>query len=290
MFDNEVRRWICGITSSNNNQTKNCNIQIIPISGGCINQTYKILNDSGLAYFVKTNSSPPADFFKAEADGLLLLGKQETIRVPKVISIHKKGLCLEYIEPTNHIHSYWQKLATGLFNIHCVTSDTFGLDINNYCGSTPQVNTQTSNGYEFFCENRINYQTQRAFNAGLLEKRDISALDSLISKIESIVPLQPASLVHGDLWSGNIFVDESGSPVLIDPAVYYGWAESDLAMTRLFGGFAPEFYKTYFELANLEPGFEDRVDLYNLYHLLNHLNLFGTGYLNQVRAAYKKYL
>ena len=283
MIDKQTRKWICKVTGSTT-------LSFHPVSGGCINNTFLATSETDSKFFIKANSQTPHDFFKAEAEGLKLLSRTNALRIPKVIDCNNNAICLEYIDSSAKDQSYWRKLAQGLLAIHNTTSDKFGLATNNYCGSTPQLNSQMENGYYFFAENRIKYQVKMGVDNKLLSKDDVVAIDKVLNRIEDIVPYQSASLLHGDLWGGNIFTDEKGMPVLIDPAVYYGWPETDLAMTKLFGGFSPEFYNAYFEAAKLEQGFEDRVDIYNLYHLLNHLNLFGTVYLGQVRTAYRKYL
>jgi fructosamine-3-kinase len=172
--------------------------------------------------------------------------------------------------------------------MHQINGNYFGFDSDNYCGKTPQVNTPCADGFDFFLKYRLATQIELASDAGLMNKNDITIVESIAQKLNQFIPKQPASLLHGDLWNGNVIYSHSG-PALIDPATYYGWAEADLAMTRLFGGFDDTFYHGYQEVRPLEPGFEERAPLYNLYHLLNHLNLFGSGWYDSVMAVARRY-
>ena len=169
------------------------------------------------------------------------------------------------------------------------TSTRFGFAHSNFIGSTPQVNPWTVDGNQFFAEHRLHYQAKLAQKNGLLDTYDFRQVEVLCQRLPELVPPQAASLIHGDLWSGNAITDFTGAPAIIDPAVHYGWAEAELAMTSLFGAFPDDFYSAYREVFSLETGFRQRFPIYNLYHLLNHLNLFGAGYLSQVRSVLHRF-
>jgi fructosamine-3-kinase len=173
--------------------------------------------------------------------------------------------------------------------LHDHTSDKFGFEHDNYCGRTPQPNTWTSDGYQFFKEHRLVYQARLAQHSGLLSTSDLQRVEALSNRLVELVPAQPASLIHGDLWTGNAETGPEGEPALIDPAAHYGWAEAELAMTTLFGSFPPDFYRAYEQTHPLEPGWRSRLPLYNLYHLLNHVNLFGRSYLPQVQRILDRF-
>jgi fructosamine-3-kinase len=173
--------------------------------------------------------------------------------------------------------------------LHNHTSPRFGFPRDNYLGSTPQPNSWTEDGFAFFGEQRLLYQARLAQQRSYFRKEQVQQVERLAQRLAVLVPAQPASLIHGDLWSGNALSDEQGAPALIDPAAHYGWAEAELAMTGLFGGFPEVFYQSYVEARPLEPGFTGRFSIYNLYHLLNHLNLFGESYLGEVIGILRKY-
>jgi fructosamine-3-kinase len=194
---------------------------------------------------------------------------------------------LEYIEAGARREDFWETLGEQLARLHLRTSPRFGFEHNNYIGSTPQINTWEEDGYKFFGEQRLLYQGELAQKNLLIP--NLQSLISLIKKLPYLIPPQPASLIHGDLWNGNIHNDEQGAPVLIDPAAHYGWAEAELAMMNLFGNTPEKFFKAYEGIRPLEKGYRERFDLYNLYHLLNHANLFGGSYLASVNAVLKKY-
>lgn len=255
------------------------------VSGGdsCANLICR--HPSGESVFVKYMEAAPVNFFECESEGLAYLSQISNVRTPKVYAYGASYLVLEYICPNQHVPDFWEQLGQQLASIHNFTRDQYGFVNDNYCGLTHQVNTPTENGAAFFAEHRLLSLAEKAFDRGLLAIGDLQAIESLCLQLDSIVPDQKASLLHGDLWSGNVHVSELGRPVLIDPAVYFGWAEIDIAMTRLFGGFDKRFYDAYIEARPLEKGWEGRIDLYNLYPLLNHLLLFGQSYLPKVRQV-----
>ena len=223
---------------------------------------------------MKEGAAERADAFAAEADGLEAL--RPHIRVPRVLDRGVKDgrafIVLEHLELRRG--GDYAALGQMLAALHRQTGPRFGWARDNYIGLSPQVNGWWDDWVEFWCERRMRPQLERA---GL--KLDLKALARLLENHEPL-----PSLLHGDLWSGNAGFTAAG-PVVFDPAVYYGDREADLAMTELFGGFPREFYQAYDAAFPLDPGYEKRKHLYNLYHLLNHLNLFGGGYLGQVKSS-----
>jgi protein-ribulosamine 3-kinase len=246
-----------------------------PVGGGCIHECYKVLID-GRAFFLKTSQASQADNFAAEADGLMAL-RNAGLRVPAPVAHGAAGeqayLLLELLELKSK--GDWAALGRTLAEAHCRSGPRFGWSRDNYIGSTPQINAWCDDWAEFWRERRLIPQLELARRNGF----DLRFEEDLLKNHSP----QPA-LLHGDLWSGNAGFTSEG-PVVFDPAVYYGDREADLAMTELFGGFPREFYKAYEETYPLEDGYRLRKHLYNLYHLLNHLNLFGAGYLGQVQRT-----
>jgi protein-ribulosamine 3-kinase len=247
-----------------------------PAGGGCIHECYRV-TIRGAARFLKVNAARHADTFSAEADGLAGL-RAVGMRVPEPLAHGSTGehayLLLEYL-PLGQRPDF-AALGRMLARAHRQAGPRFGWTRDNYIGSTPQRNAWCDDWSEFWRERRMRPQLELARRNGFtLEMPDLSALKSH----------QPQpSLLHGDLWGGNAGFTAEG-PVVFDPAVYYGDREADLAMTELFGGFPEEFYRAYGEAFPLDAGYQKRKHLYNLYHLLNHLNIFGGGYLRQVREV-----
>lgn len=262
------------------------------ISGGCINSAYRI-EGSGTSYFVKVNSPDKADMFAAEAAGLEEIAKTGSIRVPQVIcrgaNRTASWAVLEHIA-LGHRGGF-DLLGQQLAAMHQATSSSFGWSRDNTIGATPQINTPTADWITFWREQRLQFQLRLAATNGYcghLQRNGEKLLAKLPAFFANHRP-RP-SLLHGDLWSGNVAFDESGRPVIFDPAAYYGDREADLAMTELFGGFSGDFYAAYREASPLEAGYTVRKDLYNLYHVLNHLNLFGRGYLAQAERMIERLL
>jgi fructosamine-3-kinase len=254
------------------------------VSGGCINQGYALIAQQA-TYFVKINQASQLAMFEAEALGLKQMFGTNTIKVPQPIcwGIAEKSsyLVLEWIEfARGGSDQSWEEMGRKLAAMHAYGgSDRFGWDQNNTIGSTPQINTWTTSWAEFFAQHRIGYQLKLAKRKGGSFPDTNEVVDRVYQILENLNP-QP-SLVHGDLWSGNAAITESGEPVILDPATYWGDREVDLAMTELFGGFPAGFYRGYNAAWPLDPGYQKRKTLYNLYHILNHFNLFGGGYGSQ---------
>ena len=250
------------------------------ISGGCINQGYAVTGDTG-TYFVKLNQASQFAMFEAEALGLQQMLETATIRVPKPIcwgtADESAYLVLEWLELRHGDTESREAMGRCLAAMHqWAGSDAFGWDRNNTIGSTPQINSWTADWGEFYAQHRLGYQFQLAKGRGghfPKQERLLAAIPQLLAAHQP----QP-SLVHGDLWGGNAACTVLGEPVIFDPAVYFGDREVDIAMTELFGGFPAAFYRGYNEVFPLNPGYERRKTLYNLYHILNHFNLFGGGY------------
>jgi fructosamine-3-kinase len=263
-----------------------------PVSGGCINQGYAV-SGNGLIYFVKINQANQESMFAAEALGLKQIHATKTIRVPEPIcwGIAEKSsyLVLEWLEFGGGNSQSWEKMGRNLACLHQVSlSDRFGWQCNNTIGSTPQINTVSNNWADFFAHQRIGYQLRLAKERG----GNFPDEDQVIPAIYEILSQhQPhPSLVHGDLWSGNAAITVDGEPVILDPATYWGDREVDLAMTELFGGFPAAFYRGYNDVFPLDAGYQQRKTLYNLYHILNHFNLFGGGYGSQANRMLQQIL
>ena len=278
----EVRDWLI------NNQLGDITATD-PVSGGCIHQALRIQTDSGKTYFLKQDPGTYQDLFHREREGLEALRIPGGPVIPEVYLVGEFYLLLSDLQPAPHCKDFWQIYGRQLAVVHQQHNPEFGFDHDNYIGSNPQENTWTEDGYDFFQKYRLGKQIKWARDLSLLDGKDINKLESLLLKLPDLVPEQPASLLHGDLWSGNLITNSAGKPALIDPAVYYGWAEADLAMTDLFGRYPDEFYLAYTEVRPLEIGYRSRFPIYNLYHLINHLNLFGRGYLSQIRTILARY-
>lgn len=265
----------------------------VPISGGDINAAYRLTLTDGTRIFMKANRTASPAFFQAEADGLAAIRDTGAIGVPAMIAAgsderYGNFLLLEWIGPAPQKRDFWETFGHSLARMHLADADRFGWKRDNYIGSTPQINALRESWIAFFRDCRLAPQFKRAqhwFDANM-RRRVIRLLDHLDDWL--VEPPRP-SLLHGDLWSGNFITGTDGQAWLIDPAVYVGHAEADLAMTELFGGFHPRFYAAYQEVNLLQAGYDERRDLYNLYHLLNHLNLFGAGYLSSAERIVRRY-
>lgn len=253
------------------------------IGGGCINQTYRIDNGTQ-RYFVKLNDSGSLAMFEAEVAGLLEIRQANAIRVPVPICHGENNqvawLVLEYLELGGHGKA--SDLGEQLAMLHRSAAKQFGWFRDNTLGQTPQINTQASDWVDFWRVRRLQYQLDLAATNGFHGKLQQLG-EQLLCDLDKLLPKSPQlpSLLHGDLWGGNYAYDQSGNPVLFDPAVYYGDREADIAMTELFGGFSADFYAAYRYNYPLDSGYNTRKVVYNLYHILNHLNLFGSSYRHQ---------
>lgn len=262
------------------------------VAGGDINETY-ILHSGETKFFLKFNSADNEDMFEKEFTGLELLRSSHVISVPQPLisgrlnkSIYLLMECIEKgVAPTD----FWQTFAHQLGALHKNTNEKFGLDHDNYIGSLSQLNKQTNNWSEFYAERRILHLIRKAYDNKKCDSSDIRMADKLCSKLDSLFPAEPASLVHGDLWSGNFIINKKGNPVIYDPAVYYGHREMDIGMSLLFGGFDKSFYNYYNETWPMEKHWESRVALTQLYPVLVHLNLFGGHYYQSARDILKTY-
>ncbi|MGK7885826.1 MAG: fructosamine kinase family protein [Crocosphaera sp.] len=262
------------------------------VSGGCINQGYCLIG-SDIKYFVKINHASKVEMFAAEALGLKEMAQTQTIRVPKPVcwgmTERSSYIVLEWLEFGSSNNSAWEKMGKNLAKMHQYQGESkFGWSQNNTIGSTPQVNNWTDKWSDFFAEHRIGFQLKLANRKGVNFGNYNQVVDKVRQILSEINP-QP-SLVHGDLWSGNVAVTDAGEPVILDPATYYGDREVDIAMTELFGGFPAAFYRGYNEVFPLDKGYKKRKTLYNLYHILNHFNLFGGGYGSQANFMIQEVL
>ncbi len=266
--------------------------------GGDINDAFAITLSGGKKVFMKSNRRASSSFFAAEAAGLAAIARSGTIGAPKILGFGDENgrafLLLEFIDEGRRASDFWETFGRQLAGMHKADADSFvsdgafGFKADNYIGHTKQINTPKNSWIEFFRDCRLEPQfrmAERFFSAPGIKRANLllDRLDGLL-----IEPDHP-SLLHGDLWSGNFMTGSDGRAWIIDPAAYVGHAEADIAMTELFGGFHRKFYAAYNEAAPIERGYEDRRDLYNLYQLLNHLNMFGGSYLSSVMRIVRRY-
>jgi fructosamine-3-kinase len=265
------------------------------IGGGCISDSSIIHLSSGQKYFLKVNNHVPKGMFAKETNGLNEIEKSKAIRVPKVILTSDNFILMECIEEKIKSKNFFVDFGIAFAKMHKYSSNQFGFYEDNYIGSTTQINIPTENEkhdwVKFYFNKRVLFQFKLAERNGYVDSALSKAFLHLENKIELILKTEKEdpSLLHGDLWSGNFIIDEKGRACLIDPAVYYGHREADLAMTKLFGGFSTEFYNSYKEFFPLVDGYQFRENIYKLYHVLNHLNLFGSSYYQQALSLMKFY-
>jgi protein-ribulosamine 3-kinase len=263
------------------------------VSGGSINQTFKISSDTK-HFFLKYNDAAlyPGMFGK-EAAGLSLLRQAGVIDTPDVLLFDETQshafLLLGFIDSATEKPDFWEDFGKRLAGLHSKKARLFGLEHDNFMGSLHQHNAFHDDWTEFFITERLGRQVRLAREAGAIGKQDVVAFDRLYRRLQDIFSPTEPSLVHGDLWSGNFLVNSHGQACLIDPAVYYGHPEVDIAMSTLFGGFSNRFYEAYNNHYPMEKGWQQRLDYYNLYPLMVHVNLFGGGYLNSVQRILRKF-
>lgn len=268
----------------------------ISLGGGCVANATRIQTERG-EYFLKWSRDQAAATFPAEARGLIAMrqaGSPLIVPEPLLADAGTDGsaglLLLPWIERGEAGPNFWNRFAEGLAEMHRHTAGRFGFDGDSFIGRLPQENMWTSSWPKFFRERRLTPQVERARSMGRWNASWNASLDRLVYRLTDLLPPNPeSSMLHGDLWSGNYMVDAENRPVLIDPAAYFGHREADIAMTELFGGFDRRFYDAYQRAWPLAPGYEERREIYNLYHLINHLNHFGGGYAGSVASILQKF-
>ncbi|MDV3309217.1 MAG: fructosamine kinase family protein [Cyclobacteriaceae bacterium] len=268
-------------------------LRFTPTGGGCINNGGR-LQSAQEDFFLKWNFAKRfPGMFETEAKGLALLFDTGALRIPRVVGTGTRGeyqfILMEFVQSAAKSREYWRTLGRQLAALHRTSWHQYGLDHDNYMGSLPQENAPSHDWVSFFIERRLHPQLKLGVDARRISSDVTTQFEILFKRLRDILNQEPPSLVHGDLWSGNVIVDDTGNPCLIDPAVYYGHREIDLAMTELFGGFDQDFYDAYEEAFPTEPSLQERLDIYKLYPLLVHVNLFGGGYLGEVRAILRRY-
>ena len=264
--------------------------QVLKLRGGDINQVFhcRLKNNQCVIKLNIANKYP--EMFKKECKGLQLLS-QSNFRVPKTEAVGRfekyDYLILEYISPGEGLN--WELFGENLAHLHLLSNSQFGLDYDNYIGTLVQKNTLENNWFDFYSTHRLIQLTSLARDQEFLSLKDCKEIENVCAILQEIIPSCNPSLLHGDLWSGNILASKTSAPVLIDPAVYYGHPEMDWAMLCLFGSFPDSSFMKYQEINPLEKGFEKRKEIHQLYPLLVHLNLFGKGYYNSVMNIVRKY-
>jgi len=265
---------------------------ITPLSGGDINDVYKINSSKG-QFLIKCNSRETfPNMFEKEANGLKQLAKSG-VTTPEVIDHFERDelqvLILQYMEEERVKKDFWTYFAQDLSKLHQNSQQFFGLEYDNYIGSLQQANQMKSSWEEFFIENRLKPLIKKAFDSNLMSQKHLNSFDGLFAVFHELIPAERPSLLHGDLWSGNLLCATGQKPVFIDPAVYYGHREVDLAMTQLFGGFDSAYLNFYNDCFPLEKGWQNRISIHNLYPNLVHLILFGRSYLAGIENVIKRF-
>lgn len=250
---------------------------------------HRVALADGRSAILKRRRDLPRDYFSAEVRGLEALRAAHALRIPAVLAHDENALLLEDLGNGTRQPDFWQCAARGLAAQHSHRCEYFGFAHSGWCGDSRQDNTPDTDGHHFFAEQRLLPQARRARDSDVLGTTDSIGIERLCASLPQRIPMQPAVLLHGDLWSANLHCCADAQPALIDAgAVHYGWAEADLAMLTLFGTPPAAFFEAYSNTTPLASDWCQRAPLYNLYHLLNHLNLFGTGYLGAVREVLKR--
>lgn len=269
-------------------------VRLFPVGGGSVNEAYKIISNRAEFYFAKINSvSLFPSLFTKEKNSLEILAKTGAIAVPRVIACKEYGdhqiLILEWVEPGLRTEDFWRTFGRQLAQLHQITNACFGGKEDNYMGALPQYNPPLGNWTDFFIQQRLEPQIRLAFNYRYFNQTIMGQFRRLYHFLPEIFPDVSPSLLHGDLWKGNFLCNKNSKPVLIDPAVYFGYHQMDLAMTTLFGGFDSQFYEVYQYHIPLPTNYREIWKICNLYPLLVHLNLFGMSYLQDIVDILRPY-
>lgn len=272
------------------------------VGGGCVSPVARVELDDGGTFFLKwgaveTTQDAPPGMLAAEADALRALGSANAVRVPEVLGVRDPAepddgpfwLLMEWLEPGGPRRGTWRRLGEGLAALHRTGADAFGWANDNFIGPLPQANGPSGDWPGFWAERRLEPQLRRAVDDDVLEQGDVDRFDRLFGRLDELLAAAAEdgpSLVHGDLWNGNVHVMRDGTAALVDPSAYHGHREVDLAMSELFGGFGREFYDAYHDAWAVLPEYpEHRRGVYQLYYLLVHVNLFGGGYVASTRST-----
>jgi fructosamine-3-kinase len=269
-------------------------MQVHTVGGGSINNTYQLIVNSQSKFFLKVNSATKyPKLFHKEKKGLEFLNNKKILRVPSVVACNEiedyQLLVLEWIEEGLRTEGFWKKFGEQLAAVHHVSNPYFGFEEDNYMGALSQRNDRCDTWIEFFVHRRLQPQIEIAGVNHLLQSKHLTAFENLYRRLGNIFNNEQPSLLHGDLWSGNFMSDQNSDVVLIDPAVYFGHRSMDLAMTTLFSGFDKSFYDSYHYHFPFPKNYREQWDVCNLYPLLIHLNLFGSGYLSQIENILRKF-
>lgn len=266
-----------------------------PVSGGDINAAARLDLSDGRRLFLKENDARFPGMFAREAEGLSALAAADGPPVARPVARHEgpggQWLLLDWIEPARPRADCWEAFGRAFAQLHRATAPRYGFERDNWIGATPQRNTWEARWVDFFGRHRLGFQLELLQTHGRADAALVRGVERVIERLPALIapPEERPALLHGDLWRGNVLVGGDGTAHLVDPAVSYGQPEADLAMTELFGRLDDRFYAAYREVAPLAPGYEERRDVYNLYHLLNHLNLFGGGYRSSVMAIVERF-
>jgi protein-ribulosamine 3-kinase len=262
------------------------------VGGGCIHHAERITTTIG-DIFIKYNARHQDENFQAEADGLKTLADTKTLRVPTCIAIshsdHEACLILEWIDSKPKRADFWEQFGETLAHLHQHTNLHFGYKRDNFIGALPQRNKAHATWCDFFREERLMPMLRLALQERVLSPDEVRRVERLFPKLEALIPNESPALLHGDLWSGNFLIDERGLPVVIDPAVYFGHREAELAFMHLFGGFDKRLFEAYHRVFPLQADWQERMEVFNLYPLLVHVNLFGRSYWRQIETTLKKF-
>jgi len=266
--------------------------QFSPVGGGSINDAYQYSTNND-QYFLKFNNQVPG-IIEKEVDGLKAIAHLNCIATPELIAFNKiddyEILVLSFVSAGLKTEKAWDNFGQQLAEMHRMPAPFFGWHQSNFIGSLHQNNNKTTDFIDFFIWQRLKPQIELALKQQYFSSSEIRQFEQLFEKLNEILPPTAPSLVHGDLWSGNFMIGEEHKPYLIDPSIHFNFRETDIAFTYLFGSFDSKFYQSYHHYFPLEPGFQDRISLYNLYPLLVHLNLFGSGYYGSVMNNLNQYV